>query len=62
MFLFLKTTNDEYELPLAVAANAYELANITGMKQASAKTIISKLKSGKNKAKCWHMVEVEDDE
>lgn len=62
MFLYLKTTTDEYELPLAVAASPRELAEITGMKEESAKSIVSRLRNKKNKAKCWHMVEVEDDE
>lgn len=62
MYLYAKTTRDKYELPVAVAANAYELANITGMKQASARSIISKLRHGKPIHKCWHIVEVEDED
>lgn len=63
MFLYLKTTTDEYELPLAVAESAGELAELTGISKASAASIISRLKNGKKEGtRCYHIVEVEDDE
>lgn len=63
MVLYLKTTTDEYELPIAVAASPGELAELTGITEASAASIVSRLKNGKKEvAKCYHIVEVEDDE
>ena len=62
MYLYVKTTKDEYELPVAVAADAKELAAVTGMKLHSARSIISKLRHGKPIHKCWHIVEVEDED
>lgn len=62
MYLYVKTTKDEYEFPVAVAANADELVSVTGMKLASARSIISKLRHGKPIHKCWHIVEVEDED
>lgn len=61
MYLYVKTTKDEYELPVAVAADK-ELAAVTGMKLNSARNIISKLRHGKPIHKCWHIVEVEDED
>lgn len=63
MFLYLKTTTDEYELPLAVAASPRELAKLTGTSERSMASIISRLKNGKKEGtRCYHIVEVEDDE
>ena len=61
MVLYLKTTTDEYELPIAVAASVHELAKITGTSERSIASIISRLRNGKTDTKCYHIVEVEDD-
>lgn len=63
MILYMKTTSDEYELPLAVAESPRELAEMIGIKVASVASTISRIKNGKPEAtKCYHIVEVEDDE
>ena len=63
MYLYIKTTRDKYELPVAVAANYKELATVTGMTLNSARTIVSKLRRGKLlDCKSWHVVEVEDED
>lgn len=62
MVLYLKTTTDEYELPLAVAESARELAELTGTSERSMASIISRVRKGTTDTKCYHIVEVEDDE
>lgn len=61
MYLYVKTTRDEYELPLLVADSARDLASM-GYTYNGAKAITSKLRKGKYKTKGWHLVEVEDDD
>ena len=62
MFLYLKTTTDEYELPLAVAESVRELAELTGIPERSMASIISRVRKGRSDTKCYHIVEVEDDD
>ena len=62
MTLYLKTTTDELELPIAVAASVPELAKLTGNSERSMASLISRLRKGKADTKCYHIVEVEDDE
>lgn len=56
MKLYLKVTTDEYELPIAVADSAYELAEMVGTKQSVIYSSIS------HKRGSYRRVEVEDDE
>ena len=56
MKLYIKTTTDELELPLAVAGSAKELAEITGTTAACVLSSIS------HKYKGWQRVEVDDDD
>lgn len=56
MKLYIKTTTDELELPLAVAGSAKELAEITGTTAACVLSSIS------HKHKGWQRVEVDDDD
>lgn len=55
MKLYMRTTTDELELPIAVAGSAKELAKMTGTTAASVLSSIS------HKHKGWERVEVEDD-
>lgn len=54
MKLYLKTTNDQYELPLFVADNPKELAEMVGTTTNSVKSAIS------HKCAGWHRVEIDD--
>ena len=54
MTLYLKTTNDELDLPVAVADSGRELANMLGVSVNSVWTCISKGISG------YYKIEVED--
>ena len=56
MTLYLRTTMDEYELPVAVATNARELSRMTGTDY---HTIMSSISHG---YKGWYRIQVEDDE
>ena len=56
MKLYIKTTMDDLELPVAVAGSAKELAEMTGTTAASVLSSIS------HKHKGWDRVEVEDDD
>ena len=56
MKLYVRTTTDELELPVAVAGSAKELAEMTGTTAACVLSSIS------HKHKGWERIEVEDDE
>lgn len=56
MKLYIKTTMDDLELPVAVAESAKELAEMTGTTAASVLSSIS------HKHKGWDRVEVEDED
>lgn len=56
MKLYIKTTMDDLELPVAVAGSAKELAEMTGTTAASVSSSIS------HKHKGWDRVEVEDED
>lgn len=61
MTLYTYTTDDQYELPLAVAGSAEELARMLGMKPSTVKAYIcpksKKYKTGRR----FHRVDVKDD-
>lgn len=56
MKLYIKTTMDDLELPVAVAGSAKELAEMTGT---TAACVLSPISHG---YKGWERVEVEDDD
>ena len=59
--LYMQVTMDEYELPLAVADNATELARMLKLKPDSVRSMMHHCK--KNGWKCCYVkVEVDDDE
>lgn len=53
--LYLRVTNDQYELPVAVAESPKELAQLLGITANNVKSSIS------HKVKTYCVVEVEDD-
>lgn len=61
MFLWMKVTDDKYELPLMVAKSAGELARMTGQKRSSICSCISHAEKRGGKS-CYVRVKVEDDE
>ena len=61
MYLYVKTTNDEYELPVLVADSTRDLVSM-GYSYDGAKALTSKLRHGKYRCKNWHLVEVEDED
>lgn len=58
--VWMKIEMDEFELPIAVANTAYELAAICGVKVSTVKTGASKMKHQKEK-RCYVCVTVEED-
>ena len=58
--LWLEVTQDEYELPLAVAGSQQELARIIGTTVGHIKCSYSKYIHGKNKTSRFRKVEVEE--
>ena len=59
--LFLKVTNDKYELPLVVADSAAELAKRTGTTQTNIYSAISHTKT-RGGWSCYKIVEIDEDE
>lgn len=62
MVLYMKVTNDKYELPVAIADSAAELARMVGVKAQTIYECISpsRIKSGKNYG--YYKIAVEDDD
>lgn len=58
MKLYLKVTTDKYQLPVAVADNAQELARIAGITKESVYSMISRSERGMNTG--YIKVEVEE--
>ena len=58
--LYLATTQDKYELPIAVADSPKELAEMTG--RGTRQTVLSAISHSKNQKRSrYHRVEVEDE-
>lgn len=60
--LYMKVTNDEYELPLAVADTMAELARMTGIKPESLYSIISRERHGKKHTYSYREVDIDDED
>lgn len=60
--LWMKVTNDEYELPLAVADTMAELARMTGIKPESLYSIISRDRHGKKHSYSYREVDIDDED
>lgn len=60
-FIWIKVTNDEYELPLAVADSAEKLARLVGVKAATIYSAAWQQRKGIHQRSIYQCVEVEDD-
>lgn len=61
MFVYMKVTKDKYELPVAIADTALELAEICGTTRTNIlSAIINAKKRGQNSV--YKKVEIEEDE
>ena len=59
--LYLKVTEDKYELPIAVAESQAELARMLGLKLNTVNCAYHFVRSGKYKNSSYKVVEVDDD-
>lgn len=62
MVIWMKVTNDEFELPVAIADSAPLLAEMLGTTTNAIRSSVSHLKSGRNKRSLYRKVEIEEDE
>ena len=60
--LYMKVTNDKYELPLAVAESRSELAKMTGVTKASLFSIFSRQRTGKKYSYSYREVDIDDED
>lgn len=61
MTLYLRVTNDEYELPMAVADSPSELAIMLGLKRQTLWSIFSRVRKGEYRYKIYQIVEIEEE-
>ena len=61
MKLYMKVTNDEYELPLAVADTQEELAKLLGVSRTAVTKALTNQKNHIYATSSYKEVEVEDD-
>lgn len=61
MTLYLRVTNDKYELPVAVADSKAELARMVGVHQSALTHALKDAREGKHKRTVYKIVEVEDE-
>lgn len=61
MILYMMVTNDKYELPIAVADNAHELADMLGIKHGTVHSLMWRAR--KLHIKCQYIkVEIDEEE
>lgn len=60
MTLWMKVTNDKYELPLVVADTIQELADILGVSRDSIYSSMSHVKAGDSKSTPYRRIEIEE--
>lgn len=60
--LYLKVTNDKYELPVAVGDSVIDLARLLGLNRSSLESVFSKVRHGHKGYRMYKIVEVIDDE
>lgn len=61
MRLYMMVSKDKYELPLAVADSVRELAEMTGGKENSIRTFITKYEHGAIKNSRYRRVDIDED-
>ena len=59
--VYMKVTNDRYELPMAIADSAKELSKLVGAPDSSIRTCAYRYSCGKVKHSIYRMVEIEDE-
>lgn len=57
-FVYMKVTPDKYELPIAIADTAQELARITGSSVNTIYSAISNYRAGRTKRSVYVQVEI----
>lgn len=62
MYLYIKVTNDKYELPMAVASSVAELARITWANENTIRSLICRYERGKKKRSIYQRVVIEEEE
>lgn len=62
MWVYMMVTLDEYQLPLAIADSATELARLVNANIKTVTSSASHVKSGKIKNSRFYRVEIEDDD
>lgn len=60
--VWMRITRDKYELPLAIADSAEELAEICNVKRETVASMVSSYEKGKLKTSRYICVNVEEDE
>ena len=61
MTLYIKVTNDKYELPVAVADSPSELAIMLGLKRQTLWSIFSRVRKGEYRYKIYQTVEIDEE-
>lgn len=61
MTIWMKVTKDKYELPVAVADSASELARKLGCNVYTIYSAMSHVRTGRNKSSIYKKVEIEDE-
>ncbi|MBQ1572508.1 MAG: hypothetical protein IIZ78_15370 [Clostridiales bacterium] len=61
MKIYMRVTEDEYELPIAVADSQTELAQMVGVSRNSIASALCHQRAGSTKHSVYKEVEVEDD-
>lgn len=61
MTIWMKVTKDKYELPVAVADSASELARKLGCNVNTIYSAMSHIRTGRNKGSIYKKVEIEDE-
>ena len=61
-YVWMQITHDEFELPVAVANTAQELADIVGTTKNNVQSATAHVRRGRNKWSRFIRVQVDDDE
>lgn len=59
--LYVKVTQDAYELPVAVADSMAELARMVGVHQSAISQAYKKIRNGEYRGSIYKIVEVDDE-
>ena len=59
-YIWLKTDDTKYELPIAIADTSTELAKICGVSSVTIRSAIADVEAGRQKTSTWHRIEVDE--